>query len=65
MACGRFEGYWEQSLKPWDAAAGVLIAREAGAVVTDFANNPYTIDQPQILATNGRIHDQMIQLMEL
>jgi myo-inositol-1(or 4)-monophosphatase len=65
VACGRFEGYWEQSLKPWDAAAGVLIAQEAGAVVTDFANNPYTIDQPQILATNGHIHDHLIKLLEL
>jgi len=65
VACGRFEGYWEQSLKPWDAAAGVLIAQEAGAVVTDFANNPYTIDQLQILATNGQIHDQLMKLLEL
>lgn len=65
VACGRFEGYWEQSLKPWDAAAGVLIAQEAGAVVTDFANHPVNIDQPQILATNGHIHDQMIKLLEL
>ncbi len=65
VACGRFEGFWEQNLKPWDTAAGALIAREAGAVVTDFANHPYTIDKKEILATNGRIHREMIALLEL
>ena len=41
VACGRFDGYFEQNLKPWDTAAGQLIAREAGAHVTDFSDHPF------------------------
>ena len=59
VACGRFEGFWEEYLHPWDTAAGSLIAAEAGAAVTDFSGNAYTPDQPAILATNGCIHDEM------
>jgi myo-inositol-1(or 4)-monophosphatase len=65
VACGRFEGFWEQCLKPWDTAAGALIAAEAGAKVTTFANKPYTLDDQEILATNGHIHDAMIELLEI
>jgi myo-inositol-1(or 4)-monophosphatase len=65
VACGRFEGFWEQNLKPWDTAAGLVIAREAGAMVTDFADRPFTIEQDRILATNGKIHDEMINLLNL
>ena len=65
LACGRFDGFWEQHLKPWDTAAGELIAREAGATVTNFSNDPFTINDDEILATNGHIHSQMISLMEL
>lgn len=65
VACGRFEGFWEQNLKAWDVAAGALIAVEAGATVTDFANRPFGLDQVQLLATNGRIHQEMIRLLEV
>ncbi|RJP77434.1 MAG: inositol monophosphatase [Desulfobacteraceae bacterium] len=65
VACGRFEGFWEQHLKPWDTAAGLVIAREAGACVTDFSGGSYTVDNPEILATNGNIHNEMIHLLEL
>jgi len=65
VACGRFDGFWEQNLKPWDTAAGSLIAREGGAIVTDFTNNPFTVDKNEILATNGKIHNKMLSLMEL
>jgi len=65
VACGRFDGFWEQNLKPWDTAAGELIAREAGAAVTDFANNPFTLDKTEILATNGNIHQEMLGLLTL
>jgi myo-inositol-1(or 4)-monophosphatase len=65
LACGRFDGFWEQNLKPWDTAAGELIAREAGAIVTDFSNNPFTIDKTEILASNGEIHQEMISLLTL
>jgi len=65
VACGRFEGYWEQNLKPWDTAAGSLIAAEAGGTVTTFSNQPYTPDQIEILATNGHIHKKMLGLLEI
>ena len=65
VACGRFDGFWEQNLKPWDTAAGELIAREAGAVITDFSNKPFTIDKKEILATNGKIHQEMLSLLEI
>ncbi len=63
VACGQFDGFWEEKLKPWDTAAGMLIAREAGAHVTDFANRPYSPEQPHILATNGAIHAEMLGLL--
>lgn len=65
VACGRFDGFWEQNLKPWDTAAGMLIAREAGATITDFSNNLFTVDKKEILATNGKIHQEMLSLLEL
>lgn len=65
VACGRFDGFWEQNLKPWDTAAGYLVACEAGAAVTDFANNPFQTEMDEILATNGLIHSQMLDLMKL
>jgi myo-inositol-1(or 4)-monophosphatase len=65
LACGRFDGFWEQNLKPWDTAAGALIAREAGAIVTDFSNKPFTIEKTEILASNGKIHKEMISLLTL
>ena len=63
VACGRFEGFWESRLKPWDTAAGVLIAREAGGRVTDFSNQDYRLQSGQLLATNGRIHEEMVSLL--
>jgi myo-inositol-1(or 4)-monophosphatase len=65
VACGRFEGFWEENLKPWDTAAGMIIALEAGARITDFEDQPYDINQKQILATNGRIHSQMRTLLNI
>lgn len=65
LACARFDGFWEQNLHPWDTAAGLCIAREAGARVTDFSNKPFSIDKNEILATNGHIHEAMIKLLEV
>lgn len=65
LACGRFDGFWEQNLKPWDTAAGTVIAREAGARITDFSNHPYTLASDQILVTNGRIHEDLLQLLNI
>ena len=65
VACGRFEGFWEQNLRPWDTAAGALIVNEAGGRVTTFSNHPFTVECNEILATNGRIHEEMLDLLEL
>jgi myo-inositol-1(or 4)-monophosphatase len=65
VACGRFEGFWEQYLKPWDTAAGALIAAEAGARVTTFADKPYTLEDQEILVTNAHIHEEMLRLLEI
>jgi len=59
VACGRFDGFWEFGLKPWDTAAGVLLVREAGGTVTDFAGRPYHPGGPELLASNRRIHAEM------
>ncbi|MDA8137111.1 MAG: inositol monophosphatase family protein [Desulfobacteraceae bacterium] len=65
VACGRFDGFWEEQLKPWDTAAGMLIATEAGGRVTDFADHLFNINDKQLLATNGAIHAEMIGLLNL
>jgi myo-inositol-1(or 4)-monophosphatase len=65
VACGRFDGFWEQNLAPWDTAAGVVIAQEAGATISDFSNRPYSIEKKEILATNGLIHQEMTALLTL
>jgi myo-inositol-1(or 4)-monophosphatase len=63
VACGRFAGFWEDQLQPWDTAAGALIVREAGGVTTDFSNRPFGADGREVLATNGRIHADMLRLL--
>lgn len=60
LAAGRFDGYYEHSLKTWDSAAGFLIVEEAGGRVTDFKGNPYSPYQPSLVATNGKIHEEML-----
>jgi myo-inositol-1(or 4)-monophosphatase len=59
VACGRFDGFWEFGLHTWDAAAGVLMIREAGGVVTQFDGQPYRLGDRELLASNGRIHTEM------
>jgi myo-inositol-1(or 4)-monophosphatase len=61
VACGRFDGFWELELKSWDLAAGALIAREAGAKVTDVAGEDFTSPPPSILAANPHIHPLMLR----
>lgn len=63
LACGRFDGFWELKLRPWDTAAGLLILTEAGGVATRLDGSPYDIHQPDILASNGRIHEQMVAVV--
>jgi myo-inositol-1(or 4)-monophosphatase len=60
LAAGRFDGFWEEKLGPWDTAAGVLILEEAGGRATDFEGAPFRPSRPAIVASNGRIHDQML-----
>jgi myo-inositol-1(or 4)-monophosphatase len=61
VAAGRFDGFYEHKLNAWDSAAGFLIVEEAGGRVTDFKGNPYSPYQPHIVATNGRIHDELLK----
>ena len=63
VASGRFDGFWELKLKPWDVAAGSLILREAGGRVSDFTGDRFSIYDTAILASNGRIHDQMAEIL--
>ncbi len=62
IACGRFDGFWEFGLKPWDTAAGILLLREAGGMATDFAGRPYRVGAQELLASNRRIHAEMQQV---
>lgn len=63
VAAGRFDGFWEVKLSPWDMAAGVVVLREAGGRVTDFHGNPHSIYQPELVASNGRIHGAMLTVI--
>lgn len=63
VAAGRFDGFWELKLKPWDVAAGVLLVEEAGGCVSDYAGAPMPLDRGEILASNGHLHAAMRQLL--
>ena len=63
VACGWLDGYWEYRLSPWDLAAGVVIAREAGARVTNFAGGAFDVDRAEVVCSNGKIHDGMLSLL--
>jgi len=63
VAAGRFDGFWEWGLKPWDTAAGWLIVLEAGGRVSDFDGSDYDPWQPRILASNGHIHEEAVALL--
>ncbi|HBO84501.1 MAG: inositol monophosphatase [Deltaproteobacteria bacterium GWC2_42_11] len=65
VACGRFDGFWELKLKPWDVAAGGLIVKEAGGILSDFKGNPFSIYSHETVASNGIIHKQMIEVLNL
>jgi myo-inositol-1(or 4)-monophosphatase len=63
IACGRFDGFWEDGLKPWDVAAGVLLIEEAGGRVSDFTGSALDIYSPKVLASNGLVHDAMMRVL--
>ena len=64
VACGRMEAFWEFHLHSWDIAAGKLLVAEAGGCVTEISGQPHRIDSPSILASNGLLHDQMLEAFE-
>ena len=64
VACGRFDGFWEYNLNPWDVAAGYLIVKEAGGKLSDFDGIELSIYKREILATNGKIHDTLLQAIK-
>jgi myo-inositol-1(or 4)-monophosphatase len=64
VAAGRFDGFWEFNLNPWDTAAGVLIVQEAGGRVTRFDGSPFEINSHETVASNGLIHDKLLREFE-
>ena len=64
LAAGRFDGFWELKLHAWDVAAASLMITEAGGTVTDFQGRPFTIYSGEILASNGLIHGEMLQVIQ-
>lgn len=64
VACGRYDGYWELNLFPWDMAAGLIILEEAGGKVTLFNGGPFTVYDKEILATNALIHNDVIKVLK-
>lgn len=63
VAAGRYDGYWEQSLQSWDVAAGILLVREAGGRVSDYDGHQGAIHDDHLIASNGRIHEAMVDLL--
>jgi myo-inositol-1(or 4)-monophosphatase len=63
VACGRFDGFWEDGLRAWDVAAGVLLIEEAGGRVSDFSGDALSIFTPKVLASNGIVHDAMMRVL--
>jgi myo-inositol-1(or 4)-monophosphatase len=61
VAAGRFDGFWEFNLNPWDTAAGVLVVEEAGGRVTDFSGAPFDIASRETLASNGLVHEALLK----
>ena len=63
LAAGRFDGYWEDQLKPWDVAPGSLLLREAGGILTDYAGSAGSIGNGQVVAGNETIHKQLLDAL--
>jgi myo-inositol-1(or 4)-monophosphatase len=63
VASGRFDGFWEVALNPWDMAAGVLLIEEAGGICTDFHGKKHSVHKKEILASNGIIHHEMLNVL--
>ena len=63
VAAGRFDGFWELKLSPWDTAAGAVIVREAGGRITDFQDRPVDVYHPEVCASNGLIHAELLAVL--
>jgi myo-inositol-1(or 4)-monophosphatase len=63
VACGRYDGFWELRLGPWDVAAGGLLVEEAGGRLTSITGEPLDLERPTLVASNGRIHDAMLAVL--
>ena len=63
LAAGRFDGFWEASLSPWDVAAGALLIREADGILTDYDGGPFRLETRRILASNGKLHEEMMGIL--
>ena len=63
VACGRFDGFWEEGLNPWDVAAGVLLIEEAGGRISYYDGSPFSVYSPPICASNSLIHEEMLQVL--
>ena len=63
VAAGRYDGFWESSLQPWDVAAGMLLVREAGGYVTDFRGGDKLTERNEYLAANGALHSKLHKLV--
>ena len=64
VACGRLEAFWEFQLNPWDTAAGFLLVEEAGGLITGFDGSPRKLDSREVLASNGRIHAELLETFD-
>jgi myo-inositol-1(or 4)-monophosphatase len=64
VAAGRFEGFYEEGLRPWDVAAGVLLVEEAGGRVTHYDGSPFRIYGSHIAASNGLVHEAMLRVLQ-
>jgi len=64
VACSRMDGFWDRNLKPWDTAAGALIVQEAGGKVTALDGGPFSCKNGSVLASNGRVHDEMLSVIQ-
>jgi myo-inositol-1(or 4)-monophosphatase len=65
LACGRFDGFYEEHLKPWDTAAGWLLVTEAGGRLTTFEGGPYDLLAPNLVASNGILHEELLRIVQL
>lgn len=63
VACGRFDGFWEDALNPWDMAAGILLVKEAGGKTSYYDGSEFNIYKPPLCASNGLIHDEMLSVL--